>query len=260
MTSKLLVVHASRIARSVVRRMLRAEAPEFAVDEACDAHEASQLLRDGSYDVVICNETLSDANRQDLLTALRRSGSGAQAGYILMVSEATSSTEKLELMQAGVSAFLQVPFGGEHLAHALRVAKTPRTLRRHRRIHVPGCQAQIKFGGRTVSGDVINISSSGMLLEFDFTPSIGDILSVASLALQFSSEYGSLRVSNIVGRVVRLQVLSCGVDYVARQVRSGWQFIEVPETQRSELEAALAKADQGSEIEPIDSRRFELLS
>lgn len=258
MHASLLVVHDSRMARSLVRRLLLAEVPDFNIDEACDAKQAMEMLSERAYEVVICNEVLADGARRTLLESFHRCGSGATASYIFILSETTSPADKAELVHAGAQAFLQIPFTGEDVGEAIRGAmQNPRNRRAHRRVSIPDSYATIEFANVQVNADVVNLSMTGMLVDFDYEPKICDLFRFVSLELRLPTEYDFPRIGNIRARALRVRVLSHHGDRLPDRIRVGWEFLDLSDANTEKLVSVIQQADDADERAAVESRAYD---
>jgi len=256
MSSKLLIVHSSRMARSIMRRLLLAEAPEYTLVEAEDGQQATQYLREHSFDAVICDEVLSDVPGLSFIEALRKTDSGAATGVVVILSETTSQANRQNLLNAGIDKFLQVPFTGEQMAAIVRSTQTPRKLRVHHRVSIPGAKATFCFNERPAEGNIVNLSLNGMLIEFNYEFNLGDVFQVAAIDLDFPPEFATEAISNLRGRMIRVQVLTHRADYLPERIHSAWQFVGLSESDLNKLKDIIQLADPQDDLAALESSQL----
>jgi len=256
MNGKILIVHGSRMARSIVSRLMLAEAPEFALLEAECCQQAKKQLCDHAVDVVLCDEVLSDAAGAQLIESLRQSGSGGSAEFIVILSESTAAENRLALQAAGINRFLQVPFDGEKIAAAVRATAKPRKRRVHRRVSIPGARTRFAFDETEVTGSILNFSVNGMLVEFAYERELGDIFRIATLDLEFPKELSLETISNLRGRIIRSQVLSHRPDLLPERIHAAWQFLDVSQVELANLQNIISRVDAEEDLTAVESQAF----
>lgn len=248
---RILIAHNSKAVRSIMRRRTLAEAPDFLIDEVESADEFAKRVRDGAFDVVICDEAITGSQNYDWITDLLRPGAFSNIGYVFLVSEATTGERRKRLAQFGAHAFIDAKCTGSDIASAIDEVFDPRNHRQFRRVSIPGTQAKIRVGETDIGADVVNLSVAGMLCEFTCPAQFGVIVLLADISIRFPADLEATVVDGIRGRVLRIHVATRGAEHQPERVRAAWQFIHVPNDSVSQLDAVLALADDEA---PPESR------
>lgn len=113
---RILIVDDSRVARTVLRRLL-ADIGYTDVDEAADGTEALEVALDGAYDLVITDWNMPEMDGMQLVRALRRAPGGDMP--ILMVSSESYLSRIIEVVQAGATGYVRKPFSPATLRRKL---------------------------------------------------------------------------------------------------------------------------------------------
>jgi len=241
------------MARSIMRRLLLAEAPEYTLVEAEDGQQATRYLREDSFDAVICDEVLSDVPGLSFIQALRKTDSGAATGVVVILSETTSQASRLN---AGIDKFLEVPFTGEQMATIVRSIQAPRKLRVYPRVSIPGARATFCFSQRPAEGNIVNLSLNGMLIEFNYEFNLGDVFQVATIDLDFPQEFASEAISNLRGRMIRVQVLTHRPNFLPERIHAAWQFLDQSESDLNGLKKIIQLADPEEDLAALESSQL----
>jgi two-component system response regulator (stage 0 sporulation protein F) len=99
----------------VLQRILSGE--KFAVTATSDPCEAIEVLRSGSFDLVICDLRMPDCDGLNLLQAVR--GAGSEVPVIILTAYGEVDTY-LEAMNAGATEYLNKPIKSDELVQVVR--------------------------------------------------------------------------------------------------------------------------------------------
>jgi two-component system chemotaxis response regulator CheY len=111
--SEILVVDDSGSVRSIVRKLL-VQLGFSNIDEASDGNTAITKIKEKRYGLVIADWNMDPMNGQALLEQVRAEEKYANLPFIMMTAE--SAVDKIiQARHAGVSSFINKPFGAEAL-------------------------------------------------------------------------------------------------------------------------------------------------
>ncbi len=139
---------------------------------ASSADEALQGALDRRPDIVIIDRDLPGAAR--LIAALRRDPRTRSVSIAVLARDDLDPTE-VELMASGANAILRLPPDAEWAERLPRLMSVPG----RKEVRLPvyfEIEARSGIGVESGLATVLNLSSSGMLVESDFGLQIGDVL------------------------------------------------------------------------------------
>ena len=120
-TSRILIVDDDPYFLRVLSRILTGE--NFQVKTAEGAVEATQILEENSFDLVISDLRLPDGDGLSILQEIRKSGSEIPVVILTAYGEVDSY---LEAMNAGATEYLNKPVKSEELLAVVRSCLRPR--------------------------------------------------------------------------------------------------------------------------------------
>ncbi|NJN16490.1 MAG: response regulator [Oscillochloris sp.] len=116
----ILVVDDDAVDRRSVRRAFHTLGESPAIEEAVDSHEAYEKLKTQSFDCVLLDYRLPDADGLAIVRELRRRG--LQTPIIVLTGQGDEQIA-VELMKAGATDYItKTNLGPEHLSHSVRNA------------------------------------------------------------------------------------------------------------------------------------------
>ena len=113
MSKSLLVVDDSTTIREAVRHALAGE--DWTVVIASSPSEALEIFRDRSFDAVLCDVSLRDADGYEMCRTLRTADGAGEPSIILMGAKVNDTAA----MAAGASGTLLKPFESQEILEAL---------------------------------------------------------------------------------------------------------------------------------------------
>ena len=178
--------------------------------------QALAALGTGRLALVVVDRDVAGA---EALIAQIRNNTATRTISILVVARGDMQSEELGLIAAGANAVLRLPHTPDWDARIARLIKVP--ARKTTRVPVlMGFEA--RFGVETVTGHLLNISQTGMLVETSSNMAVGDDLEFSFQLHGFESSTGEVRGQ---GRVVRL----------AGKGRYGIEYVSVDDSGREKL-------------------------
>ncbi|NIP39369.1 MAG: hypothetical protein GWO07_12510 [Candidatus Dadabacteria bacterium] len=113
-----------------------------------------------------------------------------------MTSE--SSKKKINDIKAlGISYVLNPPFNSMQLRSVILDACDLRTRRAHKRINIPGTQVIAHLDHDDISGEIINISESGILCDFVGKDINSELINSTHISLVFPPSLDNTSIRNI---------------------------------------------------------------
>lgn len=113
--SRILIVDDDPHFLRVLQRMLALE--QFSVTASANPCQALELLRSGSFDLIICDLRMPDCDGLNVLQAIR--ASGKEIPVIILTAYGEVDTY-LEAMNAGATEYLNKPINSDELLPVLR--------------------------------------------------------------------------------------------------------------------------------------------
>ncbi|MDR9467715.1 response regulator [Marinospirillum sp.] len=167
-----LVVDDSATARTAIINVLRDRLYCKEVIEACDGKEALRMLKQHpEIDWIFCDWEMPEMAGDELLAAVREDPQTAHLPFIMITSKGDRDS-LVTAVQLGVTSFVVKPFTAKKLVEKVFLARGRMERRNAERIKASkGQTASLKFGTQeAVSGDMIDISLSGMLIMCEHEP------------------------------------------------------------------------------------------
>lgn len=121
---RILVVDDSKVARSVLRKILREIGHEDVV-EAQDGVEALDKVKSGEFDLVITDWNMPNLDGLGLVQELQ---AGASSAPVLMVSSESYFNRIVDVMRAGAEGYIRKPFTAEMLNQKIAEVRKKREL------------------------------------------------------------------------------------------------------------------------------------
>ena len=121
---RILVVDDSKVARSVLRKILREIGHEDVV-EAQDGVEALDKLQPGGFDLVITDWNMPNLDGLGLVRELQKGTTGVP---VLMVSSESYFNRIVDVMRAGAEGYIRKPFTAETLNQKITEVQKKREL------------------------------------------------------------------------------------------------------------------------------------
>jgi CheY-like chemotaxis protein len=194
------------------------------------SREAAKLINEEKFDGAFLDWDTPELSGEDLTKLIRHSKSNKTIP-IAMLTASTNAKAIAAGFKVGVTFFLSKPVGGKELARLLNVARGAMLEERRRYQRVPVRVAvQCKWGGKEHTGQVANISLSGILLTVPNPPEVG-----AEIALAFT-----------LPKAHNPFHLRAAVVRVAPGNQVGLKFLGVPAEEHEQLKKFLAHAGSSS--------------
>lgn len=167
MKNKILVVDDEWNMRNLVKIYLSKE--HFQVDEARGGHEAIQMARQNTYDLLVLDIMLPDINGWEVCSAIRQT----KQIPILMLTARNDIQDRVRGLNLGADDYLVKPFAPEEL-----VARVNALLRRKKIEDEEGTGGHLTFGDLLIDSESREVKVKEIPVEL--TPKEFDILYMAA--------------------------------------------------------------------------------
>jgi CheY-like chemotaxis protein len=208
---ELLIVHRSNVVRNILKGYVLSENSDISVEQAGSGEVAEDLLKARKFDMIMCSQYLKNWDALQVNEARLSSPLNAKTPFIVFTSSREERNIR-ELKKSGIEHLLLAPFEAHELQHLLTAVCNPRTLRVQPRFNVPNIIADFEVGGEMVTGSVINISKSSILLEAEFKENYPDFSNLMNLTIEFPPEYHNVVICDITSRILSFKALSWHPD------------------------------------------------
>jgi CheY-like chemotaxis protein len=241
MPFSILAVHELRIVRTITQYIL-AEYSDASVDWFTSSLDASMILQKDKYDVILCGFDMPNMNG---IAFQKNINASVNQNTPLIIMAATDNEAQFELLaEHGIKYVLGIPCTSLQLRETIDKVINPRSIRSFARYCIPDAKALLQFGDQQIQADVINISSGGVLCEFDCPKTPINLLTVHRMTIQFPADYGKSSATDIIPIILKLTVKSWNKDDSVHRVSIVFKFNRLPKEATDILESVFEKASQ----------------
>ncbi len=239
----LLIIHDSRVIRSLVKGFILAELDDITPLEASSGKEALQMVEQGKIDIILSAYFLKDCEGHELHSKLKATEMGSEIPFIVFTSTATDEHID-EIRQRGIQHHLVAPFSSVTLRKKIDEVFDPRQLRGQQRYSIPGTQAVIHLESQNITADVINLSISSAFCEFTLPADASDLLGSMYLSINFPAEYEGVMISDLYCKLLSVKTISWHPNDVPEKVRVVWLFKNLSQRNESIFSDVLDRAEK----------------
>jgi hypothetical protein len=233
-----LVIHSSKLMAEIIRRHLVAEFAHVTVALASTLEEAEPLLVRASYAAVLVDDALPGASAAGLADWLGGAPGARRARIVAVGSEA--------LPLGAAHGRLRPPFTALDVRAALEDVFEGRGRRGATRVAIPGARVALEAGALTKPAQLVNLSESGLLLEWSAAARPEPLLGGGLLHLTLPEGFAARLGGPVRWELLRLVVLERQGEHPTR-LQAAVLLPELPEAARAELRAIVAEAERSLE-------------
>lgn len=195
----MLVACERRVIQDLILRELSSEFDDLLIVRATGVDKFFELSETYTLDAVFCDIAMISDALQGYLEALETTKLyfRCSAGVALPAEFSSEQSQVLSLDDGWAAEVFGV----------LRRDCDPKKHRTEERYHIPGLEAHLEMDDVRIGSVVINMNSSGVLLEMDYRPENAKLLNGVDLTLVFSGCYPYTKVQSIRSRIIRINVL-----------------------------------------------------
>jgi CheY-like chemotaxis protein len=239
MPIKILLIHDFRTVRTMQQHVL-AEFSDAAVDWFTSPLDASMILQNNKYDLIMCGMDMSNMNG---IAFQKHVAAGINQATPFIIMTSSDSKEQQDLLaQHGIQNILKTPCTSLQLRTTIDKVLNPRSIRAHTRYCIPDARALIAFDDKEVTADIINISISGILCELDSPEPAEKLMLARRMSILFPDEYGKAVARDITPILLKLTVKSWRDDKTIQRVSMVFKFDSLHKDAARIMEQVFEKA------------------
>jgi DNA-binding response OmpR family regulator len=114
----ILVVDDANFIRDLVKKAVKAQYPDFKVEEAVDGLKAQSMMKRGKYHVILCDWEMPNMSGLELLQWMRSDERYLKTPF-LMITSRSEKSHIIKAVEAGVTDYIGKPFSNEQLGTKL---------------------------------------------------------------------------------------------------------------------------------------------
>jgi CheY-like chemotaxis protein len=114
----ILVVDDANFIRDLVKKAVKAQYPDFKVEEAVDGLKAQSMMKTGKYHVILCDWEMPNMSGLELLQWMRSDERYLKIPF-LMITSRSEKSHIIKAVEAGVTDYIGKPFSNEQLGTKL---------------------------------------------------------------------------------------------------------------------------------------------
>lgn len=243
----ILIVHETRILRTVLKTYLISELNDVIIFESSSASDAIKNIKDHKYEVVICGKQLKEMDGTGLYKELKSSEVNKDTPLVIVTSTGTKENIK-DITDHGIEHYLISPFTPMELREKINDICDPRSWRTQSRLSIPDTKATIKTDSGNIEADVINMNLDGILCDVDSTESFNDIINSTHITVTFPAKYNNAQIKILWCKLLRVNVLNWNDVYfpqcVPKHMRVVWQIVQVSDEDKEKYQHICDKIEE----------------
>jgi hypothetical protein len=212
--------------------MILANVDDAEVIEVADAWAAKDKINQDEIHIILYSWEISDSEGLNLFLKHREQLAGKYPALVLLTSQNQEKHIKKNLEKD--TEYIIIPCSSEELAVRINRLCNPLTLRSNKRYSLDSSTVILQQKNFQFPGVLINISSGGLLCEFDFNESYTWI---QPLNIQAKISLGNkiITITDLYSRLVRLLVSEINPDFTPKKLRTAFEFIQTPSKENKNL-------------------------
>ncbi|MBM4056079.1 MAG: response regulator [Planctomycetes bacterium] len=244
---KILIVHETRILRTLLKTYLISELNDVVVIEALTAAEALENFKEQKFEAILCGMQFKKTDGVHIFKELRKEETNKDTPFIIITS--TGSKENIaHLKENGIQHYLISPFTAIELREKINTVCDPRQWRTHDRISIPGAKAVISMNNDTIEADVINMSLEGILCDITCTKSYNDLLNSTHITVIFPPQFENTKIKILWCKLLRVNVFSWNEVYFPKctpeHMRVVWQIVKMSDEDNQKFQEICKKVEK----------------
>ena len=227
MSRKILLVDSSKMMRRIIRGMILANVNDAEVIEAEDAWAAKDMVTQEKFHIILYSWEISDKNGLNLLMKQDK-----HPPIVILTSKNQEKHIKTNLKND--TEYIIVPCSSEELAIKIKRLCNLKALRSNKRYSPLDSSVILQQRNEQLPGSLINISSGGLLCEFDFSEPFNWSQPV-NIQIRINLDNETINISDLYSRMVRLRVCKTHPDFTPKKIRAAFVFITMPNEENKKL-------------------------
>jgi CheY-like chemotaxis protein len=218
---KVLIADSNSSVRQFIRYTLQEHFPKFEFEVATNGKNIQKRVEETRYDLIIYEREMPKLSGDEFLH-WRQDHSRISAVPVVILSSDRREECLKTAIKLGANAYLIKPLLMEHLISSIKEImgkpeQDPRDRRKSERIRAEG-KICLKFEGKTCRGQLINVSSGGILGVFNSKDGLPRILDNVQVNIELNN---SPELQGLTADVIRIQAVDSvrGLEYIQLVVK-----------------------------------------
>lgn len=244
---KILIIHETRILRTLLKTYLISELNDVVAIEASSASEALEKFKLQRFEAILCGMQFKKTDGVNLFKDLKKEDINKDTPFIIVTS--TGSEENIAHLKAnGIQHYLISPFTPIELREKINIVCDPRQWRTHDRISIPGAKAIIHMNNDSIEADVINMSLEGILCDVTCENSYNDLLNSTHITILFPPQFDNTQIKILWCKLLRVNIFSWNEVYfpkcTPKHMRLVWQIIKMSDEDKEKFQEICNKIEK----------------
>jgi two-component system chemotaxis response regulator CheY len=213
---KVLIAESNTSVRQFIRYTLQEHFPKFECEVATNGRNIKKRVEETKYDLIIFESEMPMLSGDEFLE-WRQGHSRLSAVPVVIMSSDRREESLKTAIKLGANAYLIKPLLMEHIVSNIKVIigkheQDPRDRRKSERIRAEG-KIYLKFEDKTCVGQLINVSSGGILGIFNNKDKLPGILDNVQVDIELNNSQG---LHGLNADVIRIQAVNSvqGLQYI----------------------------------------------
>lgn len=201
-----LIADDSATVRKLVAKSIETRLGATQIYQAHDGSDALKILKANKIDMIISDWDMPGLTGDDFLYQVRNNEDWKHIPFIMMTSHGGKDFI-VTAIQLGVSQYIVKPFSPEELEEKLRKSWNSASKRKGiRYASIPRHKLIIKVEGKSLSGEVLNLSRIGILIRMTYVDGLKLFGNYEiGLAIERADQKEPCIISPVIGKAVRLE-------------------------------------------------------
>ena len=218
---KVLIAESNSSVRQFIRYTIQEYFPKFECEVATNGRNIKKRVKETHYDIIIFESEMSMLSGYEFLDWRKDHSRLKDVPVVITTSDRREESLKAAI-KLGANAYLIKPLLMEHIVSNIKEIigkheQDPRDRRKSERIKTEG-KICLKFEGKTCRGQLINISSGGIVGLFNSKDGLPRILDNVQVDIELNNRPG---LQGLTADVIRIQAVDSvmGLAYVQLVVK-----------------------------------------
>ncbi|UCH81034.1 MAG: response regulator [Nitrospiraceae bacterium] len=218
---KVLIAESNPSVRQFIRYTMEEHFPQFEFEVATNGKNIKKRLLETKFDLIIYESEMPMLSGDELLEWRTEQDRIKSVPVVIMSSDRREESLKTAI-RLGANAYLIKPLLMEHIVSKIREImgkqnRNPKDRRRSDRIKTEGT-VTVKFDNKVCRGNLINVSSGGILGIFNRKDGLPRILDKVEVDLEMDSKQSLQGLTAVVIRIQAVDTVT-GLDYIQLVVK-----------------------------------------
>jgi len=214
--TKVLIAESNSSVRQFIKYTLLEHFPHFECEVATNGRNIQKRVKETFYDIIIYEMEMPMLSGDEFLAWRREHSRLNNVPVVITTSDGREESLKTAI-KLGANAYLIKPLLMEHIVSNIKEIigkheQDPRDRRKSERIKAEG-EIYLRFDGKTCKGQLINVSSGGILGIFNNKDKLPGILDNVQVDIELNNRPG---LNRLTADVIRIQAVNSvqGLEYI----------------------------------------------